>query len=341
MSLRRYCRLDPASGPRDPPHPPLAKGGSAAAPPPCLPLSLSPCLFASLACLLLAGCGTASAEPQLPVRTVAMWTIPSEGLKAPSPRAVHVGLKQELFVLDNAGRVLVYDRDGRLLRQWWMPEYSAGRPEKIFQFRDGRLGVADTHYHRAVFFDEDGNVLSMLGSQGTEPGQFIYPVAIVEDDDENFYICEYGGNDRVQKFDKEGNFLLQFGRCGTEKGEFQRPSGIVWREGKLYVVDAFNSRIQVFSDTGELLEVLADGNETAALSSPYDIAANSQGELFVVEYGAGRVSKFDSTGKLLGRYGSMGSDQGQFLTPWGIAVDGQSHVYVADTGNRRMVALKF
>ena len=27
--------------------------------------------------------------------------------------------------------------------------------------------------------------------------------------------------------------------------------------------------------------------------------------------------------------------------PWGIAVDGQSHVYVADTGNRRMVALKF
>src|SRR5262249_25121001 len=104
---------------------------------------------------------------------------------------------------------------------------------------------------------------------------------------------------------------------------------------------AFNSRIQVFSDTGELLEVLADGNESAALSSPYDIAANGQGELFVAEYGAGRVSKFDSTGKLLGRYGSMGSEEGQFLTPWGIAVDGQSHVFVADTGNRRMVALKF
>lgn len=294
-----------------------------------------------LACLLLAGCGSASAEPQLPVRTVAMWAIPAEGVKAPSPRAAHVGRKRELFVLDNAGRVLVYDRDGNLLRQWWMPEYSAGRPEKIFQFKDGRLGVADTHYHRAVFFDEQGRVLSMIGSEGKEPGQFIYPVAIVEDDDENFYICEYGGNDRVQKFDKHGKFLLQFGRCGTEPGEFQRPSGIVWRDGKVYVVDAFNSRIQVFSDTGTFVEVLAEGNESAALNTPYDIATNDKGELFVVEYGAGRVSKFDLSGRLLGRFGATGLDEGQFSTPWGIAVDGQSRVFVADTGNRRMVALKF
>ena len=70
----------------------------------------------------------------------------------------------------------------------------------------------------------------------------------------------------MQKFDKEGNFLLQFGGFGTEKGQFQRPSGIVWLDDKVYVVDAFNSRIQVFSDQGEFLEILADGNESAALN---------------------------------------------------------------------------
>ncbi len=150
-------------------------------------------------------------------------------------------------MLDNVGRVLVYDPDGKLLRQWWMPDYSVGKPEKIFQFRSGRLGVADTHYHRVVFFDPEGNVLSKHGSLGREPGQFIYPVAVVEDDDENYYVCEYGTNDRVQKFDKAGNFLLQFGSFGTEQGQFQRPSGIVWRDHKVYVVDAFNSRIQVRS----------------------------------------------------------------------------------------------
>ncbi len=224
----------------------------------------------------------------------------------PAPRAVHVGLKQEIFVLDNAGRVLVYDAEGTLLRQWWMPDYDVGKPEKICQFRDGRLVVADTHYHRVVIFDSQGNELARRGTLGREPGEFIYPVAVVEDDSENYYVCEYGSNDRVQKFDKQGTFLLQFGGFGTGQGEFQRPSGIVWLAGKVYVVDAFNSRIQVFSDQGEFLEILADGNRSAELNYPYDISANEKGELFVVEYTAGRVSKFNSAGKLLGRYGSSG-----------------------------------
>jgi hypothetical protein len=43
----------------------------------------------------------------------------------------------------------------------------------------------------------------------------------------------------------------------------------------------------------------------------------------------------------LGRYGSIGTDEGQFATPWGISVDRQSRVYVADTGNRRIVELRF
>jgi len=298
-------------------------------------------LLLLLAMLFLAGCTQAAAEPQLAVRTVNSWMLPAEGMKIPKPRALHVGLKQELFVLDNAGRVLVYDLDGNLMRQWWMPDYSVGKPEKIFQFRSGRLGVADTHYHRVVFFDPDGKVLSKHGSLGRESGQFIYPVAVMEDDDENYYVCEYGSNDRVQKFDKEGNFLLQFGSFGTEQGQFQRPSGIVWRDHKVYVVDAFNSRIQVFSDAGEFLEVLAAGDESAALNYPYDIAVNEAGELYVAEYGAGRVSKFDLKGRLLGRYGTTGSNDGQFSTPWGIAADRKSRVYVADTGNFRVVELKF
>jgi ABC-type multidrug transport system ATPase subunit/sugar lactone lactonase YvrE len=297
-----------------------------------------------LICFALAGCTSAAggpAEPALAVSKVLSWSMPADGVRIPTPRAVHVGLKQEVFVLDNAGRVLVYDAEGKLQRQWWMPDYSVGKPEKICQFRDGRLAVADTHYHRVVFFDSDGNVLALRGSLGRDPGQYIYPVAVVEDDDENYYVCEYGSNDRVQKFDKDGNFLLQFGGFGTETGEFQRPSGIVWLAGKVYVVDAFNSRIQVFSDQGEFLEVLADGNESAALNTPYDIAADAKGDLFVVEYGAGRVSKFDTSGKLLGRYGSIGAGEGQFSTPWGLAVDRQSRVYVADTGNRRLVELRF
>lgn len=293
-----------------------------------------------LSCCLILGCNSSDAAPKLSVKAVDGWSMPAEGTRVPAPRAVHATTDGELYVLDNAGRVLVYDFEGKLLRQWWMPEYSVGKPEKICLFKDGRLAVADTHYHQVVFFDRQGNVVGKMGSFGHEPGQFFFPVAVVQDDQENFYVCEYGDNDRVQKFTKDGKFLLQFGKPGTEPGEFQRPSGIVWLEGKIYVVDAFNNRVQVFSEEGKFLQILGAGDESASLHYPYDITANGEGELFVVEYGAGRVSKFDRQGKMLGRYGSTGSGEGEFATPWGLTVDREARVYVADTGNRRIVQLK-
>ena len=129
-------------------------------------------LMLVLATVLLAGCTPASAEPQLAVRTVNNWMLPAEGVKIPRPRALHVGLKQELFVLDNAGRVLVYDPDGQLLRQWWMPDYSVGKPEKIFQFARGGWGLL-TPIITALCLDPEGHLLTMHGSQVASHSSFI------------------------------------------------------------------------------------------------------------------------------------------------------------------------
>lgn len=293
-----------------------------------------------LLCLSLVGCGSSEAGQLMPVRDVEYWSIPAEGSRVPAPRAVHATEKGDIYVLDNVGRVLVFDESGHVQRQWWMPEYSVGKPEKICLLKDGRLAVADTHYHRVIFFDGEGKLAGMHGSFGRDQEQFIYPVAIAQDDEENYYICEYGSNDRVQKFTREGKYLLQFGSFGTEKGQFQRPSGIAWHNDRLYVVDAFNNRIQVFSEQGDLLDVLGSSEGSEGLYYPYDIAINSGGEIFIVEYGGGRVSKFDLTGKLLGRFGSTGTGESQFNTPWGICVDIKSRIYVADTGNRRIVQLR-
>jgi iron(III) transport system ATP-binding protein len=290
--------------------------------------------------MTLTGCGTADADPNLPIRSTRTWTIPAHGMSIPAPRAVYALPNEEILVLDNVGRVLAFDTEGKLVRHWWMPDYSVGRPEKICLLRDGRLAIADTHYHRVVFFDLAGNVVGTQGSYGREPGEFVYPVAVVQDDDDNYYVCEYGENDRIQKFRPNGEFVLQFGRPGTEPGEFQRPSGVAFHEGRLYVVDAFNNRIQVFSKEGEFLEILGGEKEAVALHYPYDIGINPQGEVFVVEYGAGRVTKLDLNGKLLGRYGNSGSGEGQLNRPWGLALDRRSRVYVADTENRRVVRLQ-
>jgi DNA-binding beta-propeller fold protein YncE len=303
-------------------------------------MSLALTLGGAVSLLGLAGCQVSNAEHSLPVRGEDYWSMPPAGTKVPAPRGILAGSNDDCFVLDNAGRVLVYGPDGKVARQWWMPEYSVGKPEGVCVLQDGRIAVADTHYHRVVLFDHEGKFLGSFGKLGREPGEFIYPVKVIQDPDGDLYVCEYGENDRVQKFRPDGTFLLQFGSFGTEPGQFQRPSGIAWFEKKLYISDAFNNRIQIFSDAGEFLGVLTS-DPNATLFYPYDIAVTKQGEFYVVEYGAGRVSKFDRHGKLLGRFGSPGTGQGQFSTPWGISVDAKGKVFVADTGNRRVVTLKF
>jgi DNA-binding beta-propeller fold protein YncE len=221
-----------------------------------------------------------------------------------------------------------------------MPDARNGNPEGACVFLDGRIAVADTHYSRVVFFNHDGKVVGMLGSAGHGPSQFVYPVCVTQDPHGNFYIGEYGGNDRVQKFSVDGKFLLQIGRCGTGPGEFERASGVVWHEGLLYIADSFNNRIQIFSDTGEFRAVFGAPGTKVELGYPYALALGPQSDLFVIEYSTARVSRFDlKSGRLLGRFGSPGRGEGQFATPWGIDVDSKGTILVADTDNRRIVEL--
>ena len=187
--------------------------------------------------------------------------------------------------------------------------------------------------------DSSGTVVRMVGQEGQKDGDFYWPVAVVEDDQGNLFVSEYGGANRVQKFNKDWQHLLTFGNIGDQPGEFQRPSGMAWHEDQLYIVDAFNDRIQVFDGQGHFLKVLGMQDETSRLHYPYDIALGPDRDLWVVEYGAGRISRFSLKGELLGRFGSTGSGPNQFGTPWGLAVDSNRRIWVADTRNHRLVAV--
>ncbi|MGZ0173710.1 MAG: hypothetical protein ACKVHE_29690 [Planctomycetales bacterium] len=298
-------------------------------------------LFALTVALTAAGCGDSAAPAaSLHVERVSNWAMPAAAAKIPAPRGLAFDSEGDLFVLDDAGRILVFDIAGKVKRQWFMPESDVGNPEGICLFQDGRIGVADTHYHRIVFFDRNGKVLSMHGDHGSEAGQFIYISSLTQDDAGNYYVCEYGGNDRVQKFDIDGEWLAEFGGFGTGDGQFQRPMGIVWRDGLLYVADSINNRIQVFRDDGQFVGVLGREAGLPRLHYPYDLAGGPNEDLFAIEYGGNRVTRLNLQGETLGTFGSTGHGVGEFSTPWGLAVDSSGRIVVADTGNRRLVELQ-
>ncbi|HUG89482.1 MAG TPA: hypothetical protein VML55_01525 [Planctomycetaceae bacterium] len=295
-------------------------------------------LFVLPAAIGGAGCAPGT-NPELLIREVRSHTIPPDQNRFPSPRTVAVGDDGELYVLDTAGRVLLFDSGVKFERSWHMPEYADGNPEGVCVLADGRIAVADTHYHRVVFFDREGTVLGTLGRRGRRPGEFRYPVSITRDESGYFYVAEYGENDRVQKFTSNGTFVLEFGGFGTQPGEFQRLGGIAWHAGQLYCCDVANNRLQVFADDGTFRQVLVSNDLEPRLDYPYDISIGLDGDLFVVEYGAGRVSRFDLGGRLLGRFGRSGRGEHEFSRPWGLAVTHDGRVIVADTDNRRLVEL--
>ena len=295
-------------------------------------------LFAVALCLWQSGCLGSSTAAELPVVESTIIRIPVDGKRMPAPRALTVSKDRELYVLDDSGRILVYDTDNKLLRQWSMPESSVGKPEGIRVLQDGRVAIADTHYHRIVFFSQQGELLNMFGSAGEKPGQFTYPVDLLQDPSGFLYVAEYGGSDRIQKFTNDGQFVLEFGGLGTEIGKFQRPSGMVWLDSKIYVADAINSRVQVFTDQGQPLDVL-DWADQGGLYYPYDIALSPHGQFFFVEYGACRVTVADPAGKLVAQFGHEGRGHHELWTPWALAVSEDNRLFIADTGNRRIVQL--
>ena len=67
------------------------------------------------------------------------------------------------------------------------------------------------------------------------------------------------------------------------------------------------------------------------VNTPRGVVVNQRGEVVVTE-GRG-VSVFSPSGKKLQ---SFGSDQGQSAFPWGVAVDGEDNILVADTKNYRI-----
>lgn len=294
-------------------------------------------LLASATTRVIPGCSR-RADPELEAREWKSWQLPAMGASLPTPRSLAVGPNDELAALDTAGRVIIYDSAGHFVRQWQMLDVRVGKPEGIVFLRDGRLVVCDTHYHRVVYFDADGHWLRDFGQHGQGPGEFLYPVGICTDPRENLYICEYGGHDRVQKFTRDGQWLAEFGSFGTGSGQFQRPSGLAWHDGKVFVADAINNRVLIFSEQGSYLGDLGTPQPTA-LMMPYDIAIGPDGVFNLIEYGAGRLTRVRADGVLAGRLGTNGSGTGEFATPWGVAVDSRGRIFVADTRNRRIVRL--
>jgi len=72
-------------------------------------------------------------------------------------------------------------------------------------------------------------------------------------------------------------------------------------------------------------------------NSPYAVACDPLGAVYVADARNHRVQKFSSRGEFITAWGTEGTGAGQFDEPAGLAVDSNGHVLVADRGNSRVL----
>ena len=177
-------------------------------------------------------------------------------------------------------------------------------PRDIAAAPDGTLYIADTFNHRILYVNADGDLYNSWGMYGS--------------------ITSDLNNNPVH----------------PPNGSLNEPWGIaVGPDGKVYVADTWNNRVQVFTAGGQHLDTWQNPIEDA-FYGPRDVAVSPDGYVYLTDTGNKRILTFAPDGTLLSSYGEAGMALGQFDEPVGIAVDPETgYVFVADTWNQRIQVL--
>ena len=258
------------------------------------------------------------------------------------PRAIAVDAQGAIFVVDKSARIQRFSPTGEFEASWRMPEKQAGKPIGLTFHPDGRLFVADTHYHRVMIYDRDGRLLGQFGEPGRGDGQFELPTDVAIDAKGYLYVAEYNGNDRVTKWSPDLHFIKSFNPV-VDDVRLLRPAALdIDAEQTLWVADACNHRVVQYDLDGKILSYFGTmGSEPGQLRYPYDLTITDQNTIMVCEYENNRLQWFDRQGRSLGVWGSPGRLPGELHAPWGATVGPDGTIHVVDALNSRVQIVRY
>jgi sugar lactone lactonase YvrE len=221
----------------------------------------------------------------------------------------------------------------------------------------GNLFVADARSHTIRKITPTGVVTTLAGltgNSGSDDGsggvaRFNYPTGVAVDSAGNVYVADKD-NHTIRKITPAGAVTTlagSAGEFGSEDGagsaaRFVYPTGVaVDAAGNLYVADRGNSTIRKITPAGAVTTLTDNTGSAARFGDPTGVTVDGAGNVYVAEKGNDTIRKITSAGvvtTLAGSAGQYGSANGtgsvaRFSDPWGVAVDTEGNVYVADSGN--------
>jgi len=316
-----------------------------------------------------------------PYETVRDWSNPPAGRTWGSISAINIDIDGEsVWIGDRCGAnscagsdldpVVKLDSDGNVVKS-----FGAGLilwPHGIDVDSEGNVWIVDARVANAreletfpeaagignavLKFSPDGELLMTLGTPGetgNPPTHFTDPNDVLVAPDGSIFVAESHGAQfvdqpgpnsisRISKYAPDGTFIKSWGEWGYEDGQMRSPHALSMdSQGRLFVADRGNRRIQIFDQEGNHLDTwyqfsrisgmfIDDNDMLYAIDSESDenynpgwrkglrVGSARTGEVhyFVPEHVSERPSG-------MGGYGSIGE---------GVTVDKDGNVYAGEVG---------
>jgi N-acetylneuraminic acid mutarotase len=238
----------------------------------------------------------------------------------------------------------------------------------------GNLYIVDADNNRIRKVTASTGIITTVAGNGTAgysgdggaatSAELDTPFGVAVDASGNLYIVDVN-NDRIRKVTASTGIITTVAGNGTwgysgdggtaTSAELFSPFGVaVDASGNLYIADSGNNRIRkVTASTGIITTVAGNGTggytgdsgvaTGAELNSPYGVAVDASGNIYIVDSGNNRIRKVTaSTGVITtmagngtaGYSGDSGAGTSAELnSPFGVAVDASGNLYIADTYN--------
>jgi sugar lactone lactonase YvrE len=323
------------------------------------------------ATLLVAALGHAENMAPNPYSTVEDWGTLPDGREWGSTSAVyptndgkHIWVAERcganVCVGSDADPVLLFDLDGNLVRS-----FGAGLiawPHGIFVDSEDNVWIADAvgyapvpdgWGHVVYKFSPDGELLMTIGRKG-EGGSgnetLRKPCDVLVAPNGNIFIADGHGsgpgepvNNRIVKYSSNGTYLMEFGIPGSDHGELNEPHALAMdSQGRLFIGDRANSRIQIFDQEGEHVDtwyqfgrpsgLFIDKNDILYSADSESNARRNKGFKRGIRIGSaidGFVTAFIPDPE-------PDQDNSGTSAAEGVAVDAMGNVYGAEVGPRGM-----
>ncbi len=236
-----------------------------------------------------------------------------------------------------------FDQNGNYVREIGKDLYGFVFCHGIRVDAQDNIWVIDEGANSIIKYNPQGRAVMILGRRigfpynGMEPAVkelnpappyiFNRPTDVAFDAAGNIFVADGYGNSRIAKYDKNGKFVKQVGSRGSGPGQFSLLHAIaVDAQGNVYGGSRSDQRIEVFdNDLNYKTTYDHVGAPWSLCITPgpghqylYTSNSNPDNQDMTLHKVSGQIFKMELDGKVLGKFGVPGKEQGQFSTVHGI-----------------------